>query len=70
MSHQLGSRTPWRDTYVGFCQYNEDEEEERDDIGGDGQGLRHYICGVTLNQIGAITFTHFGAMTSTHGLVQ
>ena len=26
MSHQTGSRTPWRDTYVGFCQYNEFEE--------------------------------------------
>ena len=30
MSHQIGSRTPWRDTYVGFCQYNEDQEEDED----------------------------------------
>ena len=22
------STTPWRDTYVGFCQYNEEEEED------------------------------------------
>ena len=24
MSHQIGSRTPRRDTYVGFCMYKED----------------------------------------------
>ena len=28
MSHQIGSRTPRRDTYVGFCLYEEDEEEK------------------------------------------
>ena len=28
MPHQIGSRTPWRDTYVGVCQYNEDEDED------------------------------------------
>ncbi len=30
MSYQTGSHTPWRNTYmfVGFCQYNEDDEEE------------------------------------------
>ena len=27
MSHQIGSRTPRRDTYVGFCLYHEDQEE-------------------------------------------
>ena len=26
MSHQIGSRTPRRDTYVGFCLYEEEEE--------------------------------------------
>ena len=27
MSHQIGSRTPRRDTYVGFCLYDEEEED-------------------------------------------
>ena len=26
MSHQIGSRTPRRDTYVGFCLYREEED--------------------------------------------
>ena len=26
MLHQIGSRTPRRDTYVGFCLYEEEEE--------------------------------------------
>ena len=26
MSHESASHTPWHDTYVGFCQYNEDED--------------------------------------------
>ncbi len=26
MSYQTRSDTSWRDTYVGFCQYNEDEK--------------------------------------------
>ena len=26
MLHQIGSRTSWGDTYVGFCQCNEEEE--------------------------------------------
>ena len=28
MSHQIGSRTPRRDTYVGFCLYQEDQDQE------------------------------------------
>ena len=28
MSHQIGSRTPRRDTYVGFCLYHEDQEDQ------------------------------------------
>ena len=31
MSHQIGSRTPRRDTYVGFCLYEEEEEEEEEE---------------------------------------
>ena len=31
MSHHTGSRTPRRDTYVGFCRYNEEEEEEEEE---------------------------------------
>ena len=27
MSHQTGSHIYWRDTYVGFCQYNEDKDD-------------------------------------------
>ena len=29
MSHQIGSRTPRRDTYVGFCLYDEEEEDNQ-----------------------------------------
>ena len=27
--HQIRSRTPWRDTYIGFSPYNEEEEEQQ-----------------------------------------
>ena len=33
MSHQIGSRTPRRDTYVGLCLYEEEEEEEEGEEG-------------------------------------
>ena len=29
MSHQIGSRTPRRDTYVGFCLYHEDQDQDQ-----------------------------------------
>ena len=40
MSHQIGSRIPRRDTYVGFCLYHEDQEEEEDQgVMPHGQGV-------------------------------
>ena len=62
MSYQIGSHTPWLDTYVWFCQYNEDEE--------DGSQLFHrchvgfdYVSDFLANTMTVTDYCIYGAVS-------
>ena len=54
MSHQIGSRTPRRDTYVGFCLYHEDQEDQEDqeDTTGNCRKEDEYYLRIYAPQVG------------------
>ena len=62
MSHQIGSRTPRRDTYVGFCLY--EEEEDRHEVANRPSHKRPRIDGICIT---TLVNGHERARTATNG---